>query len=925
MAFSVTRALLLLSVAPSTHGFGVGPAAPSRAAPVASRRAAAAPEMLDPALLSDPRLVGAAVAGTVGLTAVRDALFGRPGGGSIGAPYPAEATAYDPEAADRFYGKRLPLVVGRLLKLGSLTFSFNLKLLLDYLAYKRAGEPEGESWPNEKERAKEALALATQLGPTIIKLAQALSIRTDLIPEAYALELRQLQDAVPAFDSAQAKDILARELGLPGGAKDLSQVFVRLSDRPLAAASIGQVYKGTLRDGREVAVKVQRPDILDEIALDLHLLRLLTPLQTRISNAVNKVKTYPDDIALARKLVDEWGRGFVAETDYRFEAANTAAFAAAMQRRGLGAVTSPTVVGELSTGCVLVTEWVAGTRLDLDASPDVPRLCGVAINAYLTMLLDTGVLHCDPHPGNLLRTTDGKLCILDWGMTLGVPEDLQYSLIEFIAHVNSEDYEAMPEDFVKLGFTPADQLERVRRSNLTEGLSFVLRQLSQGGGGKKLSARVREEMRQKYDPDGTMSLEEVRAAAREEMQSQMAATLQSEGVDTSVMDVTAVMEEMQQRNREMFKVPPYILYVARAFSTLEGIGLTANEDYSIVSEAFPYLSQRLLTDNSPRAKAALRSMVVGSEGGPRKASLVQLVNMGQGFTSYTAATNSAPDTTADAAAGAAADASAGGVGSSSSSAEGAAGASSAAADAAAQDQLVDLLLSEDASYVQELLLEEAAKLADAAVRGSIASATKTDAAASLAEALRAPKALADATVGRLPLPAPLKDAAIAPASWLSDLASLVPTIAAPNDDDEALLASFGELWDKLQEGGEGDAASSADADEQPPPPTLPGGIALPTLPKVPPALQSSLSASPSLLEELADNDSRLRRRLPQLGSLSRRFGATLLRRVAHRLEDDAARPEAPPLARTVATRAAAADRSLADLIEPAKAGEAVAG
>ena len=76
---------------------------------------------------------------------------------------------------------------------------------------------------------------------------------------------------------------------------------------------------------------------------------------------------------------------------------------------------------------MLVTEWVDGTRLDLDASPDVPRLCGVAINAYLTMLLDTGVLHCDPHPGNLLRSKEGKLVILDWGMTQAVPEDLQYA------------------------------------------------------------------------------------------------------------------------------------------------------------------------------------------------------------------------------------------------------------------------------------------------------------------------------------------------------------------------------------------------------------------------------------------------------------------------------------------------------------------
>ena len=198
------------------------------------------------------------------------------------------------------------------------------------------------------------------------------------------------------------------------------------------------MYKGEPATA-QVAVKAQRPNILDEIALDLYLLRLLTPLQTRINNAVNKLPTYDEDIKLAKDLVDEWGRGFVAETDYKYEAANTKAFSEAMDRRCLGAVCSPTVVDELSSRKVLVTEWVDGTRLDLDASPDVPRLCGVAINAYLTMLLDTGCLHCDPHPGNLLRTTDGKLCILDWGMTQAVPP-IGYSLIEFIAHVNSEDY-----------------------------------------------------------------------------------------------------------------------------------------------------------------------------------------------------------------------------------------------------------------------------------------------------------------------------------------------------------------------------------------------------------------------------------------------------------------------------------------------------
>ena len=80
---------------------------------------------------------------------------------------------------------------------------------------------------------------------------------------------------------------------------------------------------------------------------------------------------------------------------------------------------------------------------------------------------------CDPHPGNLLRTTDGKLCILDWGMTLGVPNDLQYALLEFIAHINSEDYDAIPQDFISLGFSPENvSLERLQSSGITEGLSL---------------------------------------------------------------------------------------------------------------------------------------------------------------------------------------------------------------------------------------------------------------------------------------------------------------------------------------------------------------------------------------------------------------------------------------------------------------------
>ncbi len=322
------------------------------------------------------------------------------------APYPPGRDAYDPIAANAFYASRPLMVLRRVLRLGSLTSAFNIGILFDWLILGKLFKDETYAAlrNNEGRRAKEALALCTELGPTFIKLGQALSIRTDIVPEAYALELRKLQDAVPPFDSDLARTVLARELGVAGGVDGggdgggggggggLDAIFEYLSDEPVASASIGQVYRGRLRDGSgtDVAVKVQRPGILGEIALDLHVLRLLTPLQTRLQNAINGRPTDSGDIEQGIALVDEWGRGFVAETDYRLEATNTIQFEDAMRRRGLDAVCAPVVVTELVRDRVLVTEWVEGTRLDRDASEDVPRLCGVAINAYLTMLLDTG-------------------------------------------------------------------------------------------------------------------------------------------------------------------------------------------------------------------------------------------------------------------------------------------------------------------------------------------------------------------------------------------------------------------------------------------------------------------------------------------------------------------------------------------------------
>ena len=300
-------------------------------------------------------------------------------------PYPRGN--YDPVAAQAYYSRHKFLVLQRALQVFRLSNKFLLNLALDKYV-----------WRNEEakrpQRAQELLDLVVSIGCTGIKIGQALSVRPDLIPSEYAHALSTLQDQVPPFENAVAKDLMRRELG--------KEKFAKLgldgpsSKKPVASASIGQVYKGQLQDGggplaqknKAVAIKVQRPNVLAEIALDLYLVRELAPIYQRFTGGATDLQS----------LANEWGRGFIAELDYRAEGDATMRFNRAMQERKLYAVCAPNVLSEYSTETVLVTEWVDGTRLDESDAADVPRLCAVALNAYLVMLLELQSLHCDPHP-----------------------------------------------------------------------------------------------------------------------------------------------------------------------------------------------------------------------------------------------------------------------------------------------------------------------------------------------------------------------------------------------------------------------------------------------------------------------------------------------------------------------------------------------
>ncbi|OEU11754.1 ABC1-domain-containing protein, partial [Fragilariopsis cylindrus CCMP1102] len=450
-----------------------------------------------------------------------------------GRPYPKGK--YDPIAARIYFDSRPLQVLSRSVTITVKSLSFAMKLAQD----KFIGG--ADTWQkNQEQRGLELAQLLTELGPTFIKIGQSLSIRADILSPAYIKGLSSLQDNVPAFDTATAIEILEEEWGVPVG--DVLEGGLLESAKPVAAASLGQVYKAQLKgSGVEVAIKVQRPKITTQIALDMHLLREFAPIARRTFNLATDTEG----------TVDAWGSGFVDELDYLQEASNGKYFSEQILKTSLkDVVLAPEVIDEYTSGKVLVTGWVDGERLDRSSQEDVSVLCSICMNTYLSMMLEMGMLHCDPHPGNLLRTPDGKLCILDWGMVTTLPPGLQLTLLEHMAHLTSGDYAEVPRDLYLLGFVPADKEKVIEDSGVVDVLADIYGQWTSGGGMASINAN----------------------------------------------DVLVQIQDLASTRGNLFQIPPYFAYIAKSFSVLEGIGLSNDSKYSIINECLPYISNRLLTD-----------------------------------------------------------------------------------------------------------------------------------------------------------------------------------------------------------------------------------------------------------------------------------------------------------------------------------------
>jgi predicted unusual protein kinase regulating ubiquinone biosynthesis (AarF/ABC1/UbiB family) len=503
------------------------------------------------------------------------------------------------------------------------------------------------------ERGLQLAQLLTQLGPTFIKVGQSLSIRTDLLSPAYARGLATLQDQVAPFDTETARRMLQNEWGV----SNIDTILQDITSEPIAAASLGQVYKATLRNANNtvVAIKVQRPDIMEQIALDMYLLRESAP----VIKTLFKLNT--DTVG----TVDAWGKGFVDELDYLQEAQNAKVFIREIAKTPLkDVVLAPRVIDEYTTRQVLVTEWINGERLDKSSAKDVAILCSVAMNTYLTMMLEIGLLHSDPHPGNLLRTPDGKLCVLDWGMVTRLDRKLQLTLIEHMAHLTSADYDEIPRDLVLLGFVPASQATRVvQDSDVVQLLAEVYGSWSKGGG---------------------------------------AATI-------NVNRVISQLQDLQATRGNLFQIPPYFAYIAKSFSVLEGIGLSNDPKYSIINECLPYVSKRLLTDKEAMGPA-LSTFLFGPNKSNIETRIVDYKRVEQLVTGFGNYTSSAMFSGAALATDTASTAPA-----SDGSTRGLVTRRRTASQQqyfleTAADQVLDMVLTEEETPLQQILLEQLAKI-----------------------------------------------------------------------------------------------------------------------------------------------------------------------------------------------------------------------
>src|SRR5438105_5594559 len=301
--------------------------------------------------------------------------------------------------------------------------------------------------------------LLDELGPTFVKFGQLLSTRPDIVPPDIIAELRGLQDDVRPFPFEQAERVIVEDLG-----NSIERLFLEFDREPVAAASIGQVHRATLPNGKEVAVKVQRPGAPRQIEADLALLYQAAKLV--------KERVHALDFVDARGLIDEFAGQIRKELDYRLEGRNAQTFH--HNFAGEPRVHVPKVYWSYTRSRVLTLEWLQGTQLaDVDTLPltleERRELAYQVAETWMTMIFRHGFFHGDPHPANILVLDEaGAIGLVDFGAAGKLTDDDMSKLTRLFIDAAGENVDVLPKRLADLGVRYPREREDDFRAELRE-------------------------------------------------------------------------------------------------------------------------------------------------------------------------------------------------------------------------------------------------------------------------------------------------------------------------------------------------------------------------------------------------------------------------------------------------------------------------
>jgi len=370
-----------------------------------------------------------------------------------------------------------------------------------------------------------------ELGPTFIKIGQAMATRADLLPLPFVVELGTLVDQVPAFPNEIAFARIEHDLG-----KKINEVYAEFQLDPVAAASLGQVYRARLHTGEEVAVKVQRPNLEAIIKGDVAILRSVA----RFAERYPQLNENADWAGMLR----EFDVTIHEEMDYAAEARNADRFRENF--KNWTNVYVPKIFWNATTSKVLTMEFIHGTKVtDLEAQQSLgiapEKVNRLLIKTYLKQLLEDGFFHADPHPGNLLVMPDGRLAFFDFGMVGRITPELQAKMIDAFFHVVGKDPVGIAQDLIDLDFLKPGTNPNIVRPVVEKMFEFHL----------------------------NLKLKDV-------------------NFKELTYDLADVMYDYP------FRLPSNFTYIMRALMTLEGIGIITDPEFNFFETAKPYAKEFML-------------------------------------------------------------------------------------------------------------------------------------------------------------------------------------------------------------------------------------------------------------------------------------------------------------------------------------------